>query len=117
MEEGGHCHAVATLPTGKRHGTLCIRGWMGPRASLDQCGEFRPSRLWSPACPAHSKSACASCGRNYGVVWLLVQECETSLTLYSHLILMDSCIVDYSVEIPTRCSFVIEMLPFIMILM
>ena len=25
-----------------------------------------------------------------------------------HLILMDSCIVDYWVEIPTRCSFVIE---------
>jgi hypothetical protein len=24
------------------------------------------------------------------------------------LILMDLCIVDYSVEIPTRCSFVIE---------
>jgi len=24
------------------------------------------------------------------------------------LILMDPCIVDYSVEIPTRCSFVIE---------
>jgi hypothetical protein len=25
-----------------------------------------------------------------------------------NLILMDPCIVDYSVEIPTRCSFVIE---------
>jgi len=25
-----------------------------------------------------------------------------------HLILMDPCIIDYSVEIPTRCSFVIE---------
>jgi len=83
MEEGGQCHVVATLPTGKRHGTLCIGGLMGPRASLDQCGKFCPSGIWSPACPAHSKSACASCGRNYGLVWLLVQECETSLTLYS----------------------------------
>jgi hypothetical protein len=26
----------------------------------------------------------------------------------THLIFMDPCIVDYSVEIPTRCSFVIE---------
>jgi len=26
----------------------------------------------------------------------------------NNLILMDTCIVDYSVEIPTRCSFVIE---------
>jgi len=25
-----------------------------------------------------------------------------------YLILMDPCIIDYSVEIPTRCSFVIE---------
>jgi hypothetical protein len=45
MEEGSQCHAVATLPTGKRHGTLCIGGWMGPRASLDQCGKFRPSGI------------------------------------------------------------------------
>jgi hypothetical protein len=28
--------------------------------------------------------------------------------LISLLIFMDPCIVDYSVEIPTRCSFVIE---------
>jgi hypothetical protein len=27
-----------------------------------------------------------------------------------NLILMDPCIVDYSVEIPTRCSFVIELI-------
>jgi len=30
------------------------------------------------------------------------------LISYNTLILMDPCIVDYSVEIPTRCSFVIE---------
>jgi len=30
------------------------------------------------------------------------------LLLFVNLIFMDSCIVDYSVEIPTRCSFVIE---------
>jgi len=28
--------------------------------------------------------------------------------MHAYLILMDPCIVDYSVEIPTRCSFVIE---------
>ena len=27
-----------------------------------------------------------------------------------NLILMDPCIVDYSVEVPTRCSFVIELI-------
>ena len=35
-----------------------------------------------------------------------------TMTMYGgvvvNLILMDPCIVDYSVEIPTRCSFVIE---------
>jgi hypothetical protein len=30
------------------------------------------------------------------------------MTLWASLILMDPCIVEYSVEIPTRCSFVIE---------
>jgi hypothetical protein len=30
------------------------------------------------------------------------------ITVFLVLILMDPCIVDYSVEIPTRCSFVIE---------
>ena len=33
---------------------------------------------------------------------------RTSSDSVLSLILMDSCIVDYSVEIPTRCSFVIE---------
>jgi len=28
--------------------------------------------------------------------------------VFLNLIFMDPCIVDYSVEIPTRCSFVIE---------
>jgi len=28
--------------------------------------------------------------------------------MFVNFILMDPCIVDYSVEIPTRCSFVIE---------
>jgi hypothetical protein len=32
------------------------------------------------------------------------------ITVFLALILMDPCIVDYSVEIPTRCSFVIEFL-------
>jgi len=29
---------------------------------------------------------------------------------FIHLIFMDPCIVDYSVEITTRCSFVIEVI-------
>ena len=29
-------------------------------------------------------------------------------TMIANLIFMDPCIVDYSIEIPTRCSFVIE---------
>jgi len=45
MEEGGQYHAMATLPMGKRHGTLYIGGWMGPRDGLDQCGKFHPSGI------------------------------------------------------------------------
>ena len=33
---------------------------------------------------------------------------HTHTHIFVYLILMDPCIVDYSVEIPTRCSFVIE---------
>ena len=40
-------------------------------------------------------------------------EKEIRITLlFRNLILMDPCIVDYSVEVPTRCSFVIENLLF-----
>ena len=30
-------HAPAALPLGKRPGTHCIGGWVGPRARLDMC--------------------------------------------------------------------------------
>jgi hypothetical protein len=33
----GQCHALAALLLGKRLGTHCIRGWVGPRAGLDWC--------------------------------------------------------------------------------
>jgi hypothetical protein len=39
---GGHCHAPAALPLGKRPSTHCIGGWVGPRASLDRCRKSRP---------------------------------------------------------------------------
>ena len=39
---GGRRHAPAALPSGKRPGTHCIGGWLGPRAGLDGCGNSRP---------------------------------------------------------------------------
>jgi hypothetical protein len=45
---GGQIHAPAGLPPGKRPGTHCTGGWVGPRAGLDG---FR-----SPARPARSES-------------------------------------------------------------
>ena len=38
---GGQRHAPAVLPPGKRPGTHCIEGWIGPRAGLDGCGKSR----------------------------------------------------------------------------
>ena len=52
----GQPHALAALPLGKRTGTLCIGGWMGPRAGLDGCGKFRPIGIRSPDRPARSNS-------------------------------------------------------------
>jgi hypothetical protein len=39
---GGQHHALATLHPGKRPGTHCTGGWVGPGASLDGCGKSRP---------------------------------------------------------------------------
>ena len=41
---GGQRHAPAALPPGRRPGTHCIGGWVGPRAGLDGCGKSRPHR-------------------------------------------------------------------------
>jgi len=41
-------------------------------------------------------------------LWVWLQELTNIRTVLLNLILVDQCIVDYSVEIPTRCSFVIE---------
>ena len=42
MRVGGQLHAQAALLPGKRPGTHCIGGWLGPRADLDSCGKSRP---------------------------------------------------------------------------
>jgi hypothetical protein len=42
MGVGGQHHAPAALPTGKRPGTHCTGGWVGPRAGLDGCGKSPP---------------------------------------------------------------------------
>jgi hypothetical protein len=39
MGVGGQRHAPADLPPGKRPGTHCIGGCVGPRAGLDGCGK------------------------------------------------------------------------------
>jgi len=35
----GQRHAPAALPPGKKPGTHCIGGWVGPRAGVDRCGK------------------------------------------------------------------------------
>jgi len=37
-------HVAATLPPGKRPGTLCIGSWMGLRSGLEWCGKSRHHR-------------------------------------------------------------------------
>jgi hypothetical protein len=52
MRVGSQLHAPAALPPGKRPGTHCIGGWMGPRAGLDWRGKYRPHRgFFFKACP------------------------------------------------------------------
>jgi len=57
MEVGGQRHAPAALPPGKRPGTHCIGGWVGPRVGLYGCGKSRPpSGVRSPDRPARIES-------------------------------------------------------------
>jgi hypothetical protein len=44
MGMGGQIHAPAALPPGKRPGTHCIGGWVGPKAGLNGYGKSRPNR-------------------------------------------------------------------------
>jgi hypothetical protein len=44
MGMGGQHHAPAALSSGKRSGTHCIGGWVGPRIGLDGFGKSRPHR-------------------------------------------------------------------------
>jgi hypothetical protein len=48
MKVGGQIHAAAALPPGKRPGTHCIGGLVGPRAGLDGCGKSRPPPGFDP---------------------------------------------------------------------
>ena len=48
MGLGGQRHAPAALPPGKRHGTHCIGGWVGPRAGLKGYGKSRPHQVAIP---------------------------------------------------------------------
>ena len=49
---GSQRQAPAGLTPGKRPGTHCIGGWVGPRAGLDGCGKSRPTGIRSPDRPA-----------------------------------------------------------------
>ena len=66
---GGQRHAPVALPSGKRPGTQCPGGWVGPLAGLDGCEKSRPlpgfdprtvqpvaSRFTDYAVPAQSRS-------------------------------------------------------------
>ena len=52
MEVGGQRHDPAALPMGKKSGTHCIGGCVGPRAGLDGCGKFAPHRDPIPGPPS-----------------------------------------------------------------
>ena len=48
MGVGGQRHAPAALPLGKRPGTHCIGGWVGPRAGLEGVRKILPLREFDP---------------------------------------------------------------------
>ena len=45
MGVGGQRQTLAALPPGKRPGTHCTGGWVGPRAGLYGCGKSGSTRI------------------------------------------------------------------------
>jgi hypothetical protein len=41
-------HAPAVLSPGKRPGTHCAGGWVGPRGGMDECGKSGPPAGFDP---------------------------------------------------------------------
>jgi hypothetical protein len=52
---GGQLHAPVVLPPGKRSGTHCTGGWVGPKAGLDRYVQPVASSYTDYAIPAHIK--------------------------------------------------------------
>ena len=48
MSVGGQRHAPAALPPGKKPGTHCTAGCVGPRAGPNGCGKSRPQKYSIP---------------------------------------------------------------------
>ena len=48
MGVGGQRNSPASLRPGKKPGTHCIGGWVGPRARLDGCGKSLPPPGFDP---------------------------------------------------------------------
>jgi len=55
----GQRNVPAVLPPGRRPGTHCIGGWMGPRAGLDGCGKSLPPPGFYPRTVQPVASRCA----------------------------------------------------------
>jgi hypothetical protein len=56
MRVRGQLHSPVALPPGKRPGTHCVGGWVGPRAGLDGCENLALTGIRSPDRPARSES-------------------------------------------------------------
>ena len=64
---------------------------------------------WSLGCKRHDPLKCREIfTERYIQILQKARVFSFTSVRTSNLIFMDPCIVDYSVEIPTRCSFVIE---------
>jgi hypothetical protein len=56
LDEGGWSTSrPGRFTPGKKHGTNCTGGWVGPMAGLDECWKFASSGIWTPNLPARSE--------------------------------------------------------------
>jgi hypothetical protein len=76
MGVGGQLHAPSALPPGKRHGTHCTGGWVGPSAGLDECGKSRPHRNSIPGPSSPSRyTDCAIAALRKATISFVISVC------------------------------------------
>ena len=96
---GGQRHAPAALPLGKRPGTHCIGGLVGPRAGMGRCGK---SRL-TPGFDPRTVQPVANCYTN----WAIPARCQIIVSIIIPILVYVQAVSGGICHVSGECSFAV----------